>query len=156
MDSKNVSLVFLSLSVMVQSFSWTSGDHFSLWFTDEDFQLRSILVTASCDHAARIWPDCILYARSDFVDFTLSKKVQIIMCKTDLDLIWMAWSGFGQTHLVWKPTGVQESSGSVLAECNQPAASFALSDSVAFFHRCPEPYYCTKPARIWFGSGWLC
>ena len=90
------------------------------------------------------------------VDFTLPEKVQIIMCKTDLDLIWMAWSGFGQTHLVWKPTGVQKSSGSVLAECNQPAASFALSDSVAFFHRCPEPYYCTKPARIWFGSSWLC
>ena len=31
-----------------------------------------------------------------------SKKAWIILRKTDLGLIWMAWSGFGQTHLVWK------------------------------------------------------
>ena len=29
------------------------------------------------------------------------------MCKTDLDLIWMAWSGVGQVHLVRKQAGVQ-------------------------------------------------
>ena len=39
------------------------------------------------------------------------KKAWIILCKTDPDLIWMAWSGFGQTHLVWKQAGVQESLG---------------------------------------------
>ena len=42
-----------------------------------------------------------------------SKKARIILCKTDPDPIWMAWSGFGQTHLVWKQAHVQESSGPV-------------------------------------------
>ena len=42
-----------------------------------------------------------------------------------------------------------------LAECNRPATSSPLSVSVAFFHRGPGSY-CAKPARIWFGSGWLC
>ena len=83
---------------------------------------------------ARLYIICQIWLRgfhsSKIVDFTLPKKVQIIMCKTDLDLIWMAWSGFGQMHLVWKQASEQESSGSVLAECNQPAASFPLSDSV--------------------------
>ena len=30
------------------------------------------------------------------------KKAWIILCTTDLDLIWVAWSGFGQTQLVRK------------------------------------------------------
>ena len=30
----------------------------------------------------------------------LLKKAWIILCETGLDPIWMAWSGFGQTHLV--------------------------------------------------------
>ena len=42
------------------------------------------------------------------------------MCKTDPDPIWMAWSGFGQTHLVQKQAGVQESSGPVSGR-TQPA-----------------------------------
>ena len=33
-------------------------------------------------------------------------------------------------HLDWKPAGVQESSGPILAEYNQPATSFPLSGSV--------------------------
>ena len=37
------------------------------------------------------------------------KKAWIMLYKTDPDPIWMAWSGFGQTHLVWKQAGVQES-----------------------------------------------
>ena len=36
------------------------------------------------------------------------------------DPTWMAWSGFGQTHLVWKQAGVQESSGQVSGR-TQPA-----------------------------------
>ena len=42
------------------------------------------------------------------------------MCKTDPDPIWVAWSGFGQTHLVWKQADVQESSGPVSGR-TQPA-----------------------------------
>ena len=48
------------------------------------------------------------------------KKAWIILCKTDPDPIWMAWSGFGQTRLVWKQAGVQESSGPVSGR-TQPA-----------------------------------
>ena len=42
------------------------------------------------------------------------------MCKTDPGPIWTAWSGFGQTHLVWKQAGVQESSGLISGRM-QPA-----------------------------------
>ena len=48
------------------------------------------------------------------------KKAWIILRKTDPDPIWMAWSGFSQTHLVWKQAGVQESSSPVSGR-TQPA-----------------------------------
>ena len=48
------------------------------------------------------------------------KKAWIILHKTDPDPAWMVWSGFGQTHLVWKQAGVQESSGPVSGKM-QPA-----------------------------------
>ena len=65
------------------------------------------------------------YARSDptsriHLSSVFPQKAWIILCKTDLDLIWMAWSGFGQMNLVWKQTGVQESSGLLLANASQP------------------------------------
>ena len=41
------------------------------------------------------------------------KKAQIRLCKSDPDPSWMALSGFGQTHLVWKQARAQESSGPV-------------------------------------------
>ena len=44
----------------------------------------------------------------------------IILCRTNPDPIWMACSGFGQTHLVWKQTGVPESMGPVSGR-TQPA-----------------------------------
>ena len=31
-----------------------------------------------------------------------------ILCKTDPEPIWMAWPGFGYTHLVWKQAGVKK------------------------------------------------
>ena len=43
-----------------------------------------------------------------------------MLCETDQDPIWMAWSGFGQTDLVWNKAGVQESSDSVSGR-TQPA-----------------------------------
>ena len=48
------------------------------------------------------------------------KKAWITLWKTDPDPIWMAWSRFGQTHLVWKQAGVQKSSGPVSGR-TQPA-----------------------------------
>jgi len=40
-----------------------------------------------------------------------------------MDSIQMVWSGFGQTHLVWKQAGVQESSGPVSGR-TQPVSHF--------------------------------
>ena len=48
------------------------------------------------------------------------KTAWIILCKPDPDPIWMAWSGFVQTHLVQQQAGVQESSGPVSGR-TQPA-----------------------------------
>ena len=48
------------------------------------------------------------------------KKTWIILCKTDSDLTWMAWSCIGQTYMVWKHRGVQESLGLVFGR-KQPA-----------------------------------
>ena len=85
------------------------------------------------------------------------KKAWIIFCKTNPDPIWMAWSGFGQTRLVWKQAGVQESYGPVSgrmqpARCqfptfrldsvlpqtdhivqNQPGSDLVLADCVRFW-----------------------
>ena len=38
----------------------------------------------------------------------LPKKTWITLCKTSLDVIWMVWSGFGQTHRIRKLASVQE------------------------------------------------
>ena len=66
----------------------------------------SILVTASYGHysqyATRIRLDCmcwIWFPTSVSALFFL-KKTWIMLCKADPYLIWMAWSGFGQTHVV--------------------------------------------------------
>ena len=76
-----------------------------------------------------MWPACSKnWAGSNMPDLTsciwfssvFPKKAWIILCKTNLDLIWMAWSGFGQMHLVWKQAGVNESYGPVLGR-TQPA-----------------------------------
>ena len=52
--------------------------------------------------------------------FVFPKNAWIILHETDPDPIWMVWSGFGQTHLVWKQAGVQESLGPVSGRI-QPA-----------------------------------
>ena len=68
----------------------------------EAFWIRPVMaITAS------VQPESgrIVYAGSDFPHpshfrFLFPKKAWTILCKTDPDPIWMAWSGFGQTHLV--------------------------------------------------------
>ena len=84
----------------------------------------------------------------------LPKKVHAILRKTCPDLIWIAWSGLGQTHLVWMQARVLESLGPVLAGCKWPTTSFRLSDSVVFFHRQPSSYSAIL-SWLWFDSGWL-
>ena len=51
-----------------------------------------------------------------------------IMRRTDLDLIWMAWSGSGQTDPVRKQAGVQESSSPLLASASQLIRTGCESD----------------------------
>ena len=73
----------------------------------EAFLLRPVMAVT-----ARVQPKSgwTVYAGSDFphpfqLRFFFSpppKKSWLILCKTDPDLIWMAWSGFGETHLVRK------------------------------------------------------
>ena len=98
----------------------------------------------------------IICARSNFphpICFCSSKEG--LNCCAKLVLIWSGWPGqVLDKHLDWKQAGVQESSSPVLAEHKHLATSFPFSDLVAFLHRWPRSY-CAKPARIWFGSGWL-
>ena len=77
----------------------------------------------------------------------LQKKARVVLYKTDPDPIWMARSGFGQTHLFRNQAGV-------LAERNWFATSVPFSDSVAFFHKRPGSH-CATSARIRSGSGCL-
>ena len=93
-------------------------------------QLSQLQPAYSQNRAGSYMPDltfCIWFGS------VLQKKAQITLCKTGPALIWMAWWGFGQMHLVHQQACVQESSGLVLAEHNQPATSFTLSDSVALY-----------------------
>ena len=85
----------------------------------------------------------------------LPKKACVIVFKTSPDLIWMAWSSFGQMHMVQKQAGVQESSGLGMAECKRPTTSLYFQTQLPSFHWLPASQ-CAKPAQIWFGSGWLC
>ena len=81
----------------------------------------------------------IVYAGSDFThpfQLRFSKKAWITLCKTDPDLIWMAWSGLGQTHLVWKLV-CRNHLARFPAGHNRPTTRFPLSDSVSYFHRRP-------------------
>ena len=85
---------------------------------------------------------------------SLPKKAQIILCKTSLDPVRMAWSDFGQVHLVWKQASVQESLGLVLVKCSWPITS----KFPTFRFSCALPQaaqivsYKTRPDPVWF---WL-
>ena len=72
------------------------------------FRLRPV---CSQNRAGSYIPDLISHIRFGSV---LPKKARIVLCKTDPDPVWKAWSGFGQMHLVQKQAGVQELSDPVL------------------------------------------
>ena len=123
-------------------------------------------------HAARLYmPDPTSHIRFSSI---FPKKAQIILCKTNPDLIWMVWSRFGQTPLVWKQAGVQESSGLVSGRTqlalpvsrfqtwfrsstgvpdntvqNQPRSSLVLADCVRFWPNgsSPEASQCARNIR---------
>ena len=84
------------------------------------------------------------------------KKAWIILCKTDLDPIWMAWSAFCQTHLVWKQAGAQESPGPVSSNTQPIRYQFPTFRLGSVLPQTSWIIYCTKPAQIRFSSGRLC
>ena len=96
----------------------------------EAFWLRPVMaVTASYGQLWPLRPACSQNRAGSYMPdptscirfgSVFSKKARIILRKTHPDLIWMAWSGSGQTDLVWKQAGVQESSGPVSGR-TQPA-----------------------------------
>ena len=69
------------------------------------------------------------------------------MCKTDPDPIWMAWSGSGQTHLVWKQAGMQESSGPVSGR-TQPARYQFPTFRLGFVMNVPDNIVTDVPDNI--------
>ena len=108
-------------------------------------------------HAARIGLDCICLIQLPACNSVLFfQRRHGSYCAKP---IWI-WSGWPDQVL-----GKRISSGSklvgknhtaqFLAECNWPATSFPLSDSVAFSHRWPRSH-CAQPAWVQSGSGWLC
>ena len=123
----------------------------------EAFWLRPVVaVTASVhcqNRAGSHMPDSTYRIRFSSV----FPKAWIILRKTDPDPMWMAWSGFDQTHLVWKQAGVQESSGPVLAGRNRPATSFPTFRLGSVLPQTSRIILCkTIPAGIRFSSGRDC
>ena len=73
-------------------------------------------------------------------------------CKTDPDPIWMAWSGFGQTHLVQKQAGVEESSGPVSSRTQPEYYQVSIFRLGCVLLLTARIILCkTNPERIRFG-----
>ena len=124
----------------------------------EAFWLRLVMaVTAS----VRSESGRIVYAGSDFphpIQLRFSKEGMDHIVWTDLDPIWVALSGFGETHLVWKQVGMQQSSGPVSGRrqparyqfstfrlgCNHPQTSWIILCKTSPDQNQPG----SKPARI--------
>ena len=81
------------------------------------------------------------------------KKAWITLCKTDQDPIWMAWSRFGQTHLVWKQACLQESSGPVSSRTQPARYQFPTFRLGSVLPQTSQIIVC-KTSR--FSSGCLC
>ena len=82
----------------------------------------------------------IVYARSDFphpIQFRLSKKgmdhIEQNRHGSDMNGLVRVWPNWPGSKSVCRNHRAR-----FLAGCNRPATSFSLSDSVPFFHRCPE------------------
>ena len=80
------------------------------------------------------------------------KKAWIILYKIDLGPIWMAWSGFGQTHLVWKQGGVQESAGPGFARTQPACCQFPTFRRVTVLPQTSRIILCKAspdPVQFW-------
>ena len=120
----------------------------------EAFWLRPVMaITDSYGHyglrAARTGPHDFPHP----VRFRIfAKKARITLCKTDPDPIWMAWSGFGQTHLVQKQAGMEESSGPVYSRTQPEYYQFSIFRFCCVLLLTARIILCkTNPERIRFG-----
>ena len=129
-----------------------------LWSIRQTFRLQPVMVNTSnvsvtacygqyVKRAARVGPDRIWpiqLSSSDSVPFFSKEDLHHIVKNrpgSDLDGLVRVWPNASCPSRS-KPV-VKNYRARFLAECNQPATSFPLSDSVAFFHRAGE-----KPGRI--------
>ena len=111
---------------------------------------------------------CQIWLPTSISVLLFSKKAWIILCKTNLDLIWMARSGFGQTRLhIWSGSKLTcrnhrawflatvRSSTDVPDRTvqNQPGSNLVLADCVRFWPNGsnPEASWCAR--IIWPTSG---
>ena len=83
----------------------------------------------------------------------LPKKARIKLCKTGPDPMWMAWSGFRQTHSVRKQAGMQESSIPVSGRTRPARYQFPSFRLGSVLPQTSRIILCkTSPGPIWF---WL-
>ena len=98
----------------------------------------------------------IEYAGSDFphlIQFRFSKKAWAILREADPGPIWMAWSRFGQMHLVRKQAGVQEPLGPLSGRRQLARHQFPTFRLSCVLPQTSQIMLCrTGPGPIWF---WL-
>ena len=85
----------------------------------------------------------------------LPKKAWIILRKSSTDLIWMAWSGFGQTHLVWKQASAGIRGPGFWQDATGPLPVSNFWTQFCLSTDDPDNIV-QKPAQIRFSSGCLC
>ena len=99
----------------------------------------------------------IVCARSDFphpFQFHFFQRRHGSYCAKPTGVaIWMAWSEFGQTHLVWKRAGVRESSGPVSGRTPPARYQFSTCRLRSVLPHTSQIILCKiSPDPIWF---WL-
>ena len=125
----------------------------------KEFWLRSVMaITASVqpESARIVYTRSILcqirHAASVSVPF-FPKTAWIILRKTDLDPMWIVWSVFGQTHLVRKQVGMQETPGPVSGRMQPARYQFPAFRLGSVLPQISRTILCkTSPDPIWF---WL-
>ena len=96
-------------------------------------QLWPLRPACSHNRAGQYMPDPTSRIRFSSV---FPKKAWIILCKTGPN---STWSGLGQTHLVWKQAGVQESSGPVSGRTQPARFQFATDVPDNIVQNSPDP-----------------
>ena len=120
-------------------------------------------MTASYGHygqrAARIGPDrvCLVRLPASVSNLYFQRRHGSYCTVTKPTRIRSGWPCQGLAKWIWfrSKSVCRNHRAWFWGERNRPATSFSISGSVASIHRRPG-WYCEKPARIRFSSGWLC